>query len=558
MSDNPHPRRMPGIIAFVILTILAVLIAVYAGLHYSVVRSFRNPIAYAKVGDVLYVVEKENNTVLQLEYVSAQAPMVLEGSARIEGDDAEYYYMVRKVYAGRNGLVVQSYIYERGSGDFVGYRFREYHSLGKTPSEIFRILLKDPKSYPEINYAVGNEGEHYFVNNCAGRRNIWKVPSAGNVSMSGGEVPSGVQQLGDTNEVFSSWDGVCVGPEGHIFVSSGATDRVIEYSVDGRRVREIGKAGFEKGDLLAADQLSFSSLAREEPSYLTVASTGNRTWVQFNREGHVVRTISPLTEGYPFPDILVGPVGTHEASGEVLSFDLANKNLVIRNRDFATVTTYRAKRITDTCLLSGAALVLLVFAILCIRGLAFPKGLRFPFFLKLLLLFIPLLVISALVVGDWVRDVMKADLEAESVRRSANLTRAIINTVSIADLKSIRLPEDRESEAYERINAAVSRIMDTRHAEQMPKWIIHKIRNGRFYFGINIWRGPIYEPFIVPRERGMFFKVLEEKTSQFGRFSDEQGEWFSYLSPILNADGEVIYVVELYRPTEELDRADRK
>ena len=540
------------------LIIAAVLAVVYACRHYSVVRTFLNPIACTMVNDTLYVVEKEKNTVLQLEYISHQQPLESKGMFRIEKDDAKYYYMARKLYPGLNGVVVHSYIYDRETGDFVGFRFREYHSFSKAPREIFTIFLQYPKDYPEISYALDVEGNHYFVNDCAGQYNIWKVPAAGNVIMENGVVPSAIQELGDRNEALSNWLAAYVDPEGRIFISSGATERVVEYLPDGRRIREIGTAGFNTGDLLAPDELSFVPIAYGEPAYLTVASTGNRTWVQFNRDGKPVRTISPLHAGYPFPDILVGSVFEHTATRQICSMDLVNKCLIIISRQFATVTTYRTKQIEKTCLFLGIAVILILLAVFYNRLVAFSARMKFPFFLKLLALFIPLLVVSGLVVGDWVKDVMKADLETESIRRSANLSRAIINSVSIADLESIQAPEDRESQAYERIYTTVNRIVDTKNVESTPKWIIHKIRNGRFYFGINIWRGPIYEPFIVPRERRMFFKALSEKTCQFGRFFDEQGEWFSYLSPITNAKGEVINILELYRPTEEMDRADLK
>jgi len=56
----------------------------------------------------------------------------------------------------------------------------------------------------------------------------------------------------------------------------------------------------------------------------------------------------------------------------------------------------------------------------------------------------------------------------------------------------------------------------------------------------------------------MFFKALQEKVPQHGQFMDEQGEWFSYLNPILDSEGNVIYVLELYRSAEELDRGQKQ
>jgi sigma-B regulation protein RsbU (phosphoserine phosphatase) len=181
----------------------------------------------------------------------------------------------------------------------------------------------------------------------------------------------------------------------------------------------------------------------------------------------------------------------------------------------------------------------------------------FPLFLKLLVLFVPLMMISAWIEGDWVRDVMKEELEEEYVLRSANLARAIVNSLDVEELEKIQKPEDRRSVTYEKIYNTVNDIVDTRHVSSTPKWILHKIRDGRYYFGISIWRGPIYEPFIVPADRKMFFEVLKQKESRYGCFTDEQGEWFSYLCPVTNHAGRVVNVVELYRPTEEMRRAEQ-
>jgi len=556
-TKQERESRVRGGVSAVVIGV-AVLAVVFAWARCISTERFRSPIAYTMVGDKLFVVEKENNTVLQLAYRAEAGELVLDDAFELEKDKGQYYYMLREVYPGSEGVITHSYIYERRTDEFVGYRFREYSSFENPPREILTIFLKNAKDYPEISYACGPQGNHFFVNNCADQYNIWRMHSPGGVTIRGGKLPPSIQQLGETNKSLSSWAKICIGPENHIFVSSSATGRIVEYGADGVVVRRFGTVGFEEGSLLASDDLSFTRLFKGQPNLLTVASTGNRTWVQFDSTGRSSLTVLPLEGGYPFQDILVGAVYLHDSAGEALSFDRANKCLVLHDRGFKTLSTYRSRHIGRAWLVSLLAVAMVLAILVCRRVRVFPSRFRFPFFLKLMALFVPLLVASALVVGDWVKDIMKADLETESLRRSANLARAIINTVSLSDLQSIQQPEDRQSPVYERIHATVSKLVDTKNVESTPKWIIHKIRNGRFYFGINIWRGPIYEPFIVPRDRRMFFDVLEMKTPQSGRFVDDQGEWFSYLSPVVAENGSVPYVVELYRPAEAMDRSDRK
>ncbi len=541
-----------------ILIIAAVVVAVYALRNYSVLKKFANPIAYTMVDDTIYIVEKENNTILELEYISPAQPLVEKGRYGIEEDDEDYYYMVRKLYPGPNGVVVQSQVYDRKTKASVGHRLREYRSFSEVPKEILIVYFKDPLAYPWIRYACDEEGSHYVVNECVGQYYIWKIPEEGNVTVMKGNVPPAVEELGKKNEKLAYWGEIHVDASGNIFALDGQTDRILHHSPAGERIREIGTAGFEEGGLLAPAQVFPVSFVEGEPALLTVTSTGNRTWVQFDEEGKVVRIVSPLKEGYKYSDILVGRIYPHQAGKRNISFDLVNKNLIVHDGGFSTISEYETPQIIKTGILCGLAVVLLLLAVFYGRLVDFFTKIRFPFFLKLLILFVPLFIIAALVVGDQVKGIMKADLEAESVRRSCNLAHAIVNSIELSDLEAIQDPEDRKSEAYKRIYNTVSKLVDTKHVCYTPKWIIHKIRDGRFYFGINIWRGPIYEPFIVPQERQMFFNVLKEKKSQYGRFTDEQGEWFSFLCPILDAAGNVINVVELYRPTEEMDRVDRE
>ncbi|MBU4248048.1 MAG: SpoIIE family protein phosphatase [Verrucomicrobia bacterium] len=579
LAGQSWVKRLAAYAAPAVFVLVAAGVAAFALRQCFLPRAFHNPIAYTMVGDSLYVLEKERNTILQFDQGVPGTSLKASGRFRIEPDDERYYYMVRKLYPGPNGIVVHSYIYDQKTRGFLGYRFREYSSFYKPPRPLLTVLLNDPSAYPEIKYACDREGNHYFVNNCAAHRNIWKMPaSAWNVIVSGTNLPPVIKEMGDRNETLSGWTSIVIGPDDHIYVTSSASERIVEYASDGWRLREIGAVGLGVGDLLAPDEVFFLPFTPDKPPYLTVASAGNRSWVQFDTNGAIARVVVPLQAGYPYSDILVGhvyatraaaePAPTGSATAEsaqkvpaeeqFCSFDLVNKCFVVLGRNLTIISSYRAWEVGRTCWLGGIVILLLLLATTWRRLTVFLARMKIPFFVKLLLLFVPLLIISLLVVGDWVRDIMQADLEAESIRRSANLSRAILNSVALADLEAIQKPEDRGSPAYERVYTTVSRIMDTKHVDFTPKWIIHKIRDGRFYFGISVWRGPVYEPFIVPHARRMFFKVLREKTPQAGRFVDEQGEWFSVLNPILNAAGEVIYILELYRPTEEIERANRE
>jgi len=550
------PSRMV-VYVFLLFVVLGLLALAFK--EFYVTRVFQIPIGYSMADDFLYVLEKADNTILKLDRFVPGDPMRLLDIYSIEPDDDRHYYMARKLYPGHRGMVVQSYIYDKKTTAFLGYRFREYIDFDEKPREILSIFLEDPETFPEFSYTVDEEGDDYFLNNQNGQYNIWKLRSGvSGVIITDGDVPPSVNELGEKNDSFSSWGSLSVDTQGTMYAASHSSGKIVQYAANGRRMRSYGNVGFEPGELLAPDDVMFLGrpITSNQP-LLTVASEGNRTWVQFNKRGEAVHTIAPLERGYPFADILIGQIYICDHATKAYSFDLVNKAFIILGPEMVVLTTYEVKQTLQSLALVGVALFVLIWIILGWRR-RIRRHYVFPLFLKLLVLFIPLLVISALFEGDWIRDVMKEELQEAYMRRSANLARAIINSVSVEDLEQIQAPGDRKSVAYERIYETVNRIVDTRNVEKTPKWIIHKIRDGRYYFGISIWRGPLYEPFIVPADRKMFFDVLKNKAPTHGRFEDEQGDWFSYLYPVTNAQGEVINVIELYRPSEGLKRIDKR
>jgi serine phosphatase RsbU (regulator of sigma subunit) len=533
-------------------------VLVYATVFHRVERTFRNPIAYTLTDEKVYVLEKERNTLLELNCSTIGQPLETVDSNEIEPDDTEHYYMVRKLYPGPAGIVAQSWIYSLQTREFLGYRFSMYAAPSQPPKVLLTIIFKNPQQYPEMAYAHDVQGNHYFVHNIRYQFNIWKVPPSGELRVDAGQIPAEVETLGERNGPLDQWEWMALGPDGGIYVSSGASGKVVRYSPQGDRVAEVGSVGFGPGDLLAPDEVFFTQFSPHEAPALTVASKGNRTWVQFNDSGEVIRVLDPLNKGYPFPDTLVGSFHFDSRTGGGCGFDLANRNFVSFDGGFKAVNTYSLRLPARTATLAALSLILVGLA-LGLKRFSFAfEGVKIPIFFKLLIPLVVLLVITARFVGNSVHGIMKEEVAAESLRRSESLAHAVLSNLENSDLKAIQKPEDREGPTYEKVHGSIARILDGREVEQTPKWILHKIKDGHYYYGVNIWRGAIFMPCVVPKDRQMFFRTLEEKTPQHGQYVDDEGEWFSHLSPVVDENGNVIYVLELYRLAEELNRAQKQ
>lgn len=554
MSTESHG----GGLLRILLVIVSLCLLVYAGATYRVEQTFRNPVAYTLTDEKLFVLEKERNTLLELTCPAFGQPLEVVGSHEIEPDDDERYYMVRKLYPGPGGIVAQSWIYSLRTRGFLGYRFSLYSNGTRSPKVLLTIIFKIPERYPEVSYAHGADGSHYFVHNIRFQHNIWKIPPSGGIRIDAGQPPDEVESMGERNGPLDQWEWITVGPDGEIYASSGSSGNVVRYSPQGERVGEVGSIGFAPGELLAPDEVFFTPTAVGGEPALTVASKGNRTWVQFDESGRVLQVLDPLGRGYPFPDTLVGLFHLDSRTGGGCAFDLANRSFVTFHDGFEATGTYSRRNPGRTALLAGLALVLMGVAVglkrLPLRFLSF----HIPIFFKLLVPFVCLLIVTARFVGSHVYSIMKKEVAAESLRRSESLAHAVLSGLDLSDLKAIQKPEDREGPTYEKVYAYIGRIVDGRQVEQTPKWILHKIKDGRYYYGVNIWRGAIFMPCVVPGDRQMFFRALHERSPQHGQYVDDEGEWFSHLSPVLDEYGNPIYVLELYRPAEELNRAEKE
>jgi len=531
--------------------------AILAAVFFPTSREvFHIPIAFTFSEDNLLVAEKDNNTILRLTEFCPEKPMRLLERQAIEPQDDQFYYMVRHLYPTSDGVMVHSYVYDRKTTDFTGYRFNLYRSFSEPPETVFTIFPRDPEEAPELRYAAGPDGKHYFANNCRDQYCIWRLaPEARGVVMRKGVVPDSLQELGKQNGEFSFWMSIFVNPEETIYLASGQDDQIVVFSPKGEQLGSIGKQGRNPRFLMAPAEVFMLSPNEGWPAVLAVASTGNRDWVLFNREGAPARIIEPLDNGYPHPDILVGRI--FRINDENLTFDLANKCLVFPKQGFQTVNYFRAISQQRLFFLLIPAVVLIIAILLRNQlGTVF-RRFKFPVFSKLVLIFIPLIT-GGLIISARSRKIGYQAYLDETTLRAANLATAMKNSIPLADLEKIDRPEDRETQNYENIFSIANRLIDRKNVKQSPKWIIHKIEDGRYYFGINAWRGPIFEPFIVPADREMFREVLKNKKAAWGRFIDDQGEWLSYLLPIVNEKGKVINVIEIYRSTEEMGRVEQE
>ena len=231
------PKTNPSRIFFLLLALACL---VFAYLNYPCAKKFNNPIGFTFNKGIFFVLEKQGNTILEFKSPRPGRSLRIMNSFRTRSDDNNYFYMARVLFPSPLGIMVKSVIYDRNSGDSCGYSFEEYSVFEKDvhPVEILRVLFGTSEDYPEFSYACDKDGNHYFVNNMPGHRNIWKIAAGGSAFVDRGIRPANIREMGEENSDMSSWMNICIGDDGRIYATNGATGRITTYSSEGGKTGE--------------------------------------------------------------------------------------------------------------------------------------------------------------------------------------------------------------------------------------------------------------------------------------------------------------------------------
>jgi DNA-binding beta-propeller fold protein YncE len=129
--------------------------------------------------------------------------------------------------------------------------------------------------------------------------NVWTVDAAASVVIkysSGGEklMTISVGEQPQTSSAFNGTTDVAFGPNGRIFITDGyGNARVLEYSPDGKRVREWGKPGTGPGEFKLPHSIQI-----DENGVVYVADRENGRIQKFDLDGHFLGEIPGLGRTY--------------------------------------------------------------------------------------------------------------------------------------------------------------------------------------------------------------------------------------------------------------------
>jgi hypothetical protein len=203
--------------------------------------------------------------------VKINPPMTLEGYSAVAGDRQGNIYIVHRPESND----VDPVVVIDSKGKFL-------RSWGKGTMSIPHSIRLDPAN----NVWVGDAHTSMFYKFTPEGKKLMEI--------SVGDIP-------DANRPFCGATDTAFAPNSHIFVSDGyCNDRFVEYSADGKKLREWGKRGTGAGEFNVAHDIAIT----DERLYVADRENGRLQW--FDLDG---RYLGEKKFGGQLHSVAVSPAG---------------------------------------------------------------------------------------------------------------------------------------------------------------------------------------------------------------------------------------------------------
>ncbi|MFZ6029312.1 MAG: response regulator [Chloroflexota bacterium] len=136
---------------------------------------------------------------------------------------------------------------------------------------------------------------------------------------------------------------------------------------------------------------------------------------------------------------------------------------------------------------------------------------------------------------------MQQDIET----RMRRATDAVASTVDLRLLYMINVPADIDTVAYDQVYKQLFRMAE---AGDLGGIEIYGMRDGHFYYWVDAGGMTPHYPFFYAQPE--HFATYEDRQPRYLYYADEFGQYYAYVTPLINAEDEVIGLVEGYTNAE--------
>lgn len=504
----------------------------------------------------LYILTQNKNKLVKFD-----ENLNLQFAKSIDKSDSEYHYISKRMFISQNDdILTHSYILNKKNKTFKGFKYAFYNKSGNKTADVFSYFYKNDDErnsvYEKNIFADKNGTVYILIEKNYTDYYIYKITGKNLIKSKEKE---DIDILSDKFEIIKLnygksgyFTGLYIDDNGLIYTCDSSNNVCVVFQKNGELLKTFGEEGLSSDKMLSPNDIY-----KNGDNYCVV-NLGNRCLSIYDKNFEFIKSIDPLKLGYKKKDILTGKFFDLKNKTKI-TLDRANDNIIIfdENDNILSQTNYINKINWLLIWAIAAASVIVIVAVVFRKKIAgfIINNFRFNIFYKITVIFLPIIVLIPIVLGIIQEKMMLEQLLDERKQRTFNIINAILNNVDVNDLLNVSGSVDYLNESYQKVYNLCDSILSDKSVEiaEKPYWIFHKILNGKFYYGINNWQGPILEPYIIPDNKTMFYDILETKKPQFGRIKDESGEWISGLAPVLGSDGSVVWVLEIYSDAARYD-----
>lgn len=241
-----------------------------------------------------------------------------------------------------------------------------------------------------------------------------------------------------------------------------------------------------------------------------------------------------------------------DSAGNLVSVDESNNTVVCRNAATGRISVINSVRISaETALIrisllaAAAVIVLTVFFI----GYLFYRDVlkrRVPLLLKFALLFMPVFMISIVVIGTGIFRMTNAAYEDETRQKLLLLAQTGAKLVDGNALARLSKPAHFMNSDYQLLQSQMSGVL----GENRDAWnrdlysVLYKNIGGIYYYTVDLsgYYGVLYP---YARVQQIHRDAFENGTTGCTKYRDAEGEWICAASPVRDTSGSIVGVYEV-------------
>ncbi len=431
-------------------------------------------------------------------------------------------YIKNDIIGKHGGFEEEQIIKISSEGKFLGYVLRHRY----TENEQKNMLLHH--AFWGLNI---NRDRLYFASMKDGYH-IWSVSVNESEIIGNKTHPKSLKKYlkGDKKNIFGK---IVISENGNIYIPDITNNQIVSINPDTNTLKRFGKLGKDLGEFNDPYYMTLDNENR-----LIVGDMGNRRLQILNDELNPTSQINLKKKNRDFfiDSIMISKdqqIVILESLTSTLHYYNTKGQYIKTVKSFYRIEYYKPVIIV---------LLIIFFVLIYISRkwiLKQIRQIRFTFFKKQIAIFVPAIILTALLTGYTLYTTMISVYEDEVENKLLGIASSVVPSLPVKDFDKLDYNSKITTPEYESIHKTISDLLYTKGIESKDKlefrW--HKIIDNNIYYGVDRYRFGIYSPLFVREKK--YFDVLKERKPKVFVYEDMNvhRDFLVALIPIQNKDG---------------------